>query len=83
VRRQAILKLGNVGEADPAVSEGLAAALGDQDATVRREAVLAVVKLKQPGAAIIERLETMTRHDRDAKVRDAAQRAASHISGKK
>jgi HEAT repeat protein len=81
VRRQAVLKLGNVAEADPAVAEGLAAALGDQDATVRREAILAVVKLKQPGSAIIERVEAMGRNDRDARVRDAAKRAASHLSG--
>jgi HEAT repeat protein len=82
VRRQAVLKLGNVGEADPAIAEGLAAALGDRDAVVRREAILAVVKLKQPRAAIVERLETMSRSDRDAKVRDAASRAVSYIAGK-
>jgi HEAT repeat protein len=80
VRRQAVLKLGNVGQADPAVAEGLAAALGDQDATVRREAIFAVVKLKQPAAAIIERLEVMGRNDRDLKVREAASRAASRLS---
>jgi hypothetical protein len=72
-----------VGEADPAVGEGLAAALGDQDATVRRDAILAVVKLKQRGATVIDKLESMSKTDRDAKVRDAATRAASHLSGKK
>jgi len=82
VRRQAVLKLGSVVEADPAVAEGLAAALGDQDATVRREAVFAVVKLKHPGSAIIMRLETMSRNDRDAQVRDAASRAAGRLSNK-
>ena len=80
VRRQAVMKLGNVGEADPAVADGLAKALGDQDAAVRREAVLAVVKLKQPGSAIIEQLAAMSRSDRDSKVRDAASRAASKLS---
>jgi vesicle coat complex subunit len=81
VRRQAVLKLGNVGEADPAVAEGLTAALGDQDATVRREAVLAVFKLKRPGSSIVERLEVMSRNDRDARVRDAARRATLKVSG--
>jgi HEAT repeat protein len=81
VRRQAVLKLGNVGEADPAVAEGLASALGDPDATVRREAVFAVVKLKQPPASIIERLNLMGQNDRDTKVRDAAKRAAARLSG--
>jgi len=81
VRRQAVLKLGNVGESEPAVAGGLAAALSDRDAVVRREAVLAVVKLRNPTPAIIERLETMSRDDRDPKVRDAAKRAASHLAG--
>jgi hypothetical protein len=78
-----VLKLGSVGEADPAVGEGLASALGDQDATVRRDAILAVVKVKQRGATIIDKLESMSKTDRDAKIRDAATRAASHLSGKK
>ncbi|MGO9464531.1 MAG: HEAT repeat domain-containing protein [Isosphaeraceae bacterium] len=82
-RRQAVLKLGNVAEADPAVAEGLVAALLDQDPVVRREAVLAVVKLRDPTPAIIERLEAMSRDDRDPNVRDAAKRAASHIAGGK
>jgi HEAT repeats len=81
VRRQAVLKLGNVGEADPAVADGLAVALSDKDAVVRREAVLAVVKLKEPTQTMIERLEAMGRDDRDSKVRDAAKRAAAHITG--
>lgn len=81
VRRQAVLKLGNVTESDPAVGEALAAALSDKDATVRREAVFAVVKLKQPAPEIVLRLETMGRNDPDPKVRDAAKRAAILLSG--
>jgi HEAT repeat protein len=75
VRRQAVLKLGNVGAADPVVEEALTGALADSDALVRRDAVLAVVKLEAPGEAIISRLQTMSRDDQDPAVRDAAARA--------
>src|SRR5207302_5092236 len=40
VRRQAALKLGNVGPGDPAVLPALTAALRDGDAGVRRQAIL-------------------------------------------
>jgi hypothetical protein len=75
VRRQAVLKLGNVGDADPTVAEALTQALGDSDALVRHDAVLAVVKLRKPGSAIKDRLETMSRGDKDGRVRDVATKA--------
>jgi HEAT repeat protein len=75
VRRQAVLKLGNVGDADPTVAEALTRALGDSDALVRHDAVLAVVKLRKPGSAIKDRLETMSRGDKDGRVRDVATKA--------
>jgi HEAT repeat protein len=84
VRRQAVLKLGNLGKEDnPTIAEGLAGALGDKDAIVRREAILSVVKLKHPAPAMIERLDAMGRNDRDLKVRDAAKQAASHLAALK
>ena len=70
-----MLKLGNVGDEDPAVAEGLAEALRDTDPLVRRDAILAVVKLKQPGAAIKDQLETMSRSDKNARARDLAGKA--------
>jgi len=79
VRRQAVLKLGNVGDADPAAAEGLAVALRDADVLVRRDAVLAVVKLKSPGEAIIAQLGTMSRSDRDPSVRNVAKRALAKL----
>jgi len=75
VRRQAVLKLGNVGDDDPAVAKGLTSALDDSDVLVRRDAVHAVVKLKQPSDAIVSRLQEMSRADPDATVRDFAKRA--------
>jgi hypothetical protein len=75
----AVLKLGNVGDADPSVAEALAEALRDSDALVRHDAVLAVVKLKQPGEAIKAQLESMSSGDKDAKVRDVAKRAVARL----
>jgi HEAT repeat protein len=79
VRRQAVLKLGNVGDDDPAAAKGLAQALYDSDVMVRRDAVHAVVKLKQPSEAIVARLQEMSRNDPDATVRDFAKRALAKL----
>ncbi len=81
VRRQAVLKLGNVGDSDPAALEGLALALNDPDSLVRHDAVLAVAKFRQPGDAIKTQIETMSKNDKDARVRDVAQRALTRLSG--
>jgi HEAT repeat protein len=79
VRRQAVLKLGNVGDSDPAASEALASALHDPDALVRRDAVHAVVKLKQPSEAMLAQLREMNRTDPDPTVRDYAARALKKL----
>jgi HEAT repeat protein len=78
VRRQAVLTLGNVG-AHPGVEEGLAEALCDTDAQVRRDAVFAVVKLQAPSADIIDQLETMRRRDSEPAIRDVVARALAKI----
>jgi HEAT repeat protein len=79
VRRQAVLKLGNVGDSDPAAAEGLAEALRDADAIVRRDAVSAVAKLTNPDSDIMAWLRVMGDRDADARVRDYAQRAIAHF----
>ncbi len=81
VRRQAVLKLGNAGDSDPATAVAPAEALQDPDALVRREAIRSVVKLKQRGAVIKERLETMSRSDGDALARDLAGKAVARLGG--
>ena len=75
VRRQAVLKLGNAGDSDPATAEALDLALRDTDALVRREAIRAVAKLKNPGVLIKEHLESMSRSDKDSQARDLAGKA--------
>ncbi|MGB0070728.1 MAG: hypothetical protein WBQ11_22115, partial [Isosphaeraceae bacterium] len=72
---------GNAGDSDPATAEGLAEALQDSDTLVRRDAIRAVAKLKQPGASIKERLETMSQIDKDSLARDLASKALAHLGG--
>lgn len=79
VRRQAVLKLGNVGDADPAAAEGLAEAIHDSDAIVRRDAVSAVAKLTKPTDEILSQLKVMSDRDPDSRVRDYAKRAVAHF----
>jgi HEAT repeat protein len=79
VRRKAVLKLGNVGDTDPAAAHGLAAALRDSDAIVRRDAVSAIAKLTHPDAEIVAALRMMKDRDPDPRVRDYAQRAIAHF----
>jgi hypothetical protein len=80
-RRQAVLKLGNAGDSDPATAGGLAKALQDPDALVRRDAIRAVAKLQQPGTLIKERLQTMSRLDKDSVTRDLAGKALVRLGG--
>jgi HEAT repeat protein len=79
VRRQAVLKLGNVGDLDPAVAGALGVALRDADAIVRRDAISAVAKLREPNAEIMAQLKNMSVRDADLRVRDYANRALAHF----
>jgi HEAT repeat protein len=79
VRRQAVLKLGNVGDTDPATADALAEALRDSDAIVRRNAVSAIAKLSKPNEEIMAWLRIMRDSDSDPRVRDYANRAITHF----
>jgi HEAT repeat protein len=79
VRRQAVLKLGNVGDADPAVADALAGALRDSDPLVRHDAVMAVVKLKSPGEPIVAALRDLAKNDQDDRVRESAAKALKKL----
>jgi HEAT repeat protein len=63
------------------VADGLTEALNDSDALVRRDAILAVAKLKEPSVAIKERLETMSRSDKDPRSRELARKAVIRLGG--
>ena len=79
VRRQAVLKLGNVGDDDPTALERLGQALNDTDPLVRHDAVLAVAKFRNPVRLIKAQIESMSKSDKDARVRDVAQRALTRL----
>jgi hypothetical protein len=53
----------------------------DPDAVVRRDAIRAVAKLSQPSALIRERLQIMSRTDKDPATRDLAAKALAHFGG--
>ena len=75
IRRQAVLKLGNVGDADPTVAPALAEALDDVNPLVRHDAVLAVVKFASPGEEIVGRLRSMAKSDKNNRTRESAGKA--------
>ena len=79
VRRKAVLKLGNVGDSDPAAADALAGAFRDSDPVVRRDAVSAVAKLSKPSEDILAWLRVMGDRDSDPRVRDFARRAIKHF----
>lgn len=74
------MKLGNVGDDDPNVTDALGGALQDSDAQVRRDAVFAVVKLKRPGETIMTRLRIMIEIDPDPRARDLATKAVVRLN---
>ena len=83
VRRTAVLKLGNVGDSDPAVADALAEALHDKEAIVRRDAVKALAKMTTLSDAIKAQLKAMSETDRDATARDYATKALAHFGAGK
>lgn len=80
VRKQAAFKLGNVGPTDSAALPALMAALKDRDARVRREAILALVKCGPGAKDAIPELIEVHRKDRDAKVREYAEKALEKLN---
>jgi HEAT repeat protein len=79
VRKDAVLKLGNVGPGDAAVLGALLGALKDRDAGVRREAILALMKCGPAAREAIPALTEVQRHDRDAQVRAYAAKALDRL----
>jgi hypothetical protein len=80
VRKQAIQKLGNVGNADPAVLPVLISALKDANSGIRREAIIAIVKYGPGAEQAIDALKTVAATDADPQIRGYAAQAASILS---
>jgi HEAT repeat protein len=83
VRKNAVIKLGNVGTSDPAVLPALTSALKDVDANVRCEAILALVKSGPAASETILALAEMKRKDPNLKVRTYAAQALEKIQAGK
>jgi HEAT repeat protein len=79
LRKTAVLKLGNVGPADPAVLPAVLGALEDRDAGVRREAILALMKYGDGARQAAPILAAMRQRDADARVRSDAAKALQRL----
>jgi HEAT repeat protein len=79
LRRQAVLKLGNVGPSDAAVYPALLGALKDPATAVRCEAILALLKFGPGAKEAMPALADLQQHDRDAKVRTYARKALAKL----
>jgi HEAT repeat protein len=79
VRKTAVVKLGNVGTADPAALPAVIGALKDPDAAVRCEAILALVKCGPAAAEAIPALTDLQQRDPNAQVRHYAAKAIEKL----
>jgi HEAT repeat protein len=84
LRKEAAFKLGNLGLTDPAsVVPALMTALKDAEASVRCEAILALVKCGPAAKEAAARLTNIQKTDEDARARDYAAKALSKINASK
>jgi HEAT repeat protein len=81
VRAQAIAKLGNIGPSER-IHSVLLAATRDQDARVRCQAILALMKLPDLAAKSLPIIRELSAHDNDARVRKYAASAIEKLSGR-
>lgn len=80
VRKEAVAKLGNVGNADPAVLPALIAAVKDKDSAVRREAIVGILKYGPEASDARESLTIVQTNDSDPAVRAFAARAVQKLN---
>jgi HEAT repeat protein len=83
LRKKAAFTLGNIGPSDPAVLPALIGALKDNDARVRCEVILALLKCGPAAEEAVPILTAIRQHDPEAKVRDYAASALKKIQGDK
>jgi HEAT repeat protein len=79
VRKEAVYKLGNIGDSNPDAPAALIAALGDRDAKVRREAIVALLKAEIAVKEAAPKLREIQARDPDLNVRAAAGQALTRI----
>jgi HEAT repeat protein len=81
VRKRAVQKLANVGEADPAAVPALAGALKDRDAGVRAEAALGLLRIGPAAKEAAAALQEAARKDTNPTVRAHAGKALEKVQG--
>jgi HEAT repeat protein len=79
IRKRAAFTLGNIGSSDPAAFPALVGALKDRDASVRCEAILALLKFGPDASDALPALNEVCQKDTDANVRAYAAKAVEKI----
>lgn len=80
VRVTAVKKLGNIGQRDPDALPGIYEALSDASATVRKEAIYAVVRTFPASREALPILEQMIVDDPDESIRKIASEAHQNLT---
>jgi HEAT repeat protein len=83
VRKEAAVKLGNLGPANPEVVPALTGALKDPDAGVRQEAIVALSRCGAAASDAIPALTELQSRDPSPEVRDYAGKALKKLQRKK
>ena len=81
LRKQAVVKLGNIGPADEAALPAVLAALRDREPAVRKEAILALLKFGHAGREALATLDDLQERDPDPKVRRYAGKVRKKLAG--
>ena len=79
LRKQAVIKLGNIGTADEAALPALMEALRDREAAVRKEAILALLKCGPVARQALAPLNELRLRDPDPDVRAYAAKATKKL----
>jgi HEAT repeat protein len=80
LRKKAAFILGNLGTTDPEAASALRKALTDADATVRSEAILALLKCGPAAAEAVPTLMDMRQRDPNPQVRRYAAKAVEKLA---
>jgi hypothetical protein len=79
LRKEAVIKLGNIGNTEADVAPALVKALDDADAGVRCEAILALMKCGDAAKETVDELKAIERRDPDRRVRSYAAKALEKL----
>jgi HEAT repeat protein len=81
LRRSALVKLGNIGPEDKAAFPAVLDALRDREPSVRKEAILALLKFGPTAGQALPVLDELGERDPDPEVRNHAHKAGKKLRG--